>query len=182
MTCREKLKINHPDAISKNAPGGCVGCPYDYGYAGKPYYCTPPVTCEECWDREVEERESEMKKEFTKADLQTGMVVKLRNNEYCFVIKRGEELRIFTENEFLDGKNILDNLKSNMFEGKTRYSLDIMQVFAPAMLEKVTGISCLNEEKGELLWERREKMTLEEIEKELGYKIEIVAPPVGKDS
>ena len=70
MTCREKLKINHPSAISENAPGGCVGCPYDYGYAGKPYYCTPPVTCEKCWDREVEEvKEEKEKKKMTVEEL-----------------------------------------------------------------------------------------------------------------
>ena len=130
---------------------------------------------EEYMDKENERTPvEETEKEFTKSDLEDSMVVSLRNGECCLVVKRGEELRMFTEWRFLDGKDILDNLKSRLFEGKTRHELDIMQVFAPAPLEKVTNILDLIEEKGELIWERREEMTLEEVEKELGYKIKIV--------
>lgn len=32
MTYREKLKLEHPDAVSPAAMGGCIGCPKHYGY------------------------------------------------------------------------------------------------------------------------------------------------------
>ena len=115
-----------------------------------------------------------MAKEFIMADLETGMVVQLRNGKSLLVIKRENELRMFDEVQFLDGSDLTDNLKSRLLLAETRHSLDIMKVFAPAPLEKVANVLNLIEMKGEMLWERREKMTLEEIEQELGYKIEIV--------
>ena len=54
MTCREKLEIEYPESASKKLADGC---PDDYGYAEKPYYCDMPMMCEECWDREVEEKD-----------------------------------------------------------------------------------------------------------------------------
>lgn len=126
--------------------------------------------------------DEEMKKEFTKADLQDGMVVTLRDGKKLLVVKRGQMLRMLTEVQFLDGKAILDNLKSSNVKGKTRNSLDIVRVFAPTELENATCIGELIHNHGELLWERIEEMTFEEVEKELGYKIKIVAPPVGQDS
>lgn len=124
--------------------------------------------------------DEEMKKEFTKADLKTGMIVKLRNGKSLLVIKRENQLRMFDECQYLDGSDLTDNLKSRLLLAETRHELDIVQVFAPAPLEKVSNVVDLIEEKGELIWERREEMTLEEIEKELGYKIKIVAPPTEK--
>lgn len=54
MTCREKLKIEHPEKIIFE--GFCIGCPHDYNYVGKPYYCNGgDENCTKCWDREVEE-------------------------------------------------------------------------------------------------------------------------------
>jgi hypothetical protein len=51
MTCREKLKIEHPERVNnEDFRGGCWGCPHDYGYL-------PVVDCDlnctECWDREI---------------------------------------------------------------------------------------------------------------------------------
>ena len=65
MTFREKLQIDHPDAISTLYMGGCRGCPYDYNY------CAPDCIangsggateriCAACWDREIpEEKQAE---------------------------------------------------------------------------------------------------------------------------
>ena len=60
MTCREKLKQEHPSKIDpKNAWGGCEGCPSDYNYLVNPDFCTddsisdPDVRCAKCWDREI---------------------------------------------------------------------------------------------------------------------------------
>ena len=56
MTCREKLKLEHPDAIDTAFLGGCRGCPSRYGYLDKPYYCrSKHKICTKCWDREIPE-------------------------------------------------------------------------------------------------------------------------------
>lgn len=57
MTCREKLKIEHPELVDDDRCGGCYGCPDHYGYAEKPdnSICDPSEEeCRACWDREVE--------------------------------------------------------------------------------------------------------------------------------
>lgn len=54
MTCREKLKEEHPDKINYACHAGCNGCPHKYGYAKKPDDCNL-LSCKDCWDREVEE-------------------------------------------------------------------------------------------------------------------------------
>ena len=55
MTCREKLKMENPGGLDSECLGGCVGCPYAYGYAKKPKWCKPTEeNCMKCWDREVE--------------------------------------------------------------------------------------------------------------------------------
>lgn len=57
MTCREKLKIQHPDLVNGIFIGGCRGCPNQYGYLDKPHYCSggmPESNCNRCWDRDTE--------------------------------------------------------------------------------------------------------------------------------
>lgn len=57
MTCREKLKIEHPNCISITHLGGCIGCPSCYGYLENPKYCNNGDDyCEECWNREIPEQ------------------------------------------------------------------------------------------------------------------------------
>ena len=58
MTCREKLKLEHPDKIDKSCMGGCYGCPHHYDYLPKPANCgaSNPEEfpyCAKCWDREI---------------------------------------------------------------------------------------------------------------------------------
>ena len=36
MTCREKLKKEHPDKVDDKYTGGCEGCPDTYGYLEPP--------------------------------------------------------------------------------------------------------------------------------------------------
>ena len=60
MTCREKLKIEHPELINSYYSGGCANCPSSYGYLDKPPYChgeieIDPHICDACWDREIPE-------------------------------------------------------------------------------------------------------------------------------
>ena len=64
MTCREKLKIEHPESISACSTGGCMGCPDAYGYLNrKDTQCPKMRLCDDdrctiCWDTEIpEERE-----------------------------------------------------------------------------------------------------------------------------
>lgn len=54
MTCREKLKLEHPDMVDENYGGGCHGCPDTHGYAPEPEWCAVnEKICRRCWDREV---------------------------------------------------------------------------------------------------------------------------------
>lgn len=56
MTCREKLKREHPDKIDPNTIAGCVGCPDDYDYIDPPGFCACNENdCNRCWDREIPE-------------------------------------------------------------------------------------------------------------------------------
>jgi len=66
MTCREKLAIENPEKLNRKLLGGCFGCPHTYGYAKKPEWCeSVNSSCWECWDREVEEVETDVE---TKVD------------------------------------------------------------------------------------------------------------------
>lgn len=57
MTCREKLKIEHPDCVNSDYIGGCIGCPSNYGYLRRQKeYCRNNL-CNKCWDREIPEQD-----------------------------------------------------------------------------------------------------------------------------
>ena len=63
MTAREKLAIEHPEKLDNLEPGGCMGCPEDYGYLPDADFCTNSYDrygdvferCKKCWDREIPE-------------------------------------------------------------------------------------------------------------------------------
>jgi len=62
MTCREKLKIEHPEYVNESFVGGCKGCPSAHGYLDDPECCKPNHVasvkkCAACWDREIPETE-----------------------------------------------------------------------------------------------------------------------------
>lgn len=40
MTAREKLTVEHPEKLDDLEPGGCMGCPEDYGYLPDADFCT----------------------------------------------------------------------------------------------------------------------------------------------
>ena len=67
MTCREKLAIEHPEELDNGRLGGCKGCPHTFGYAKEPEWCDDnnftDEKCRRCWDREVEEVETDVKTE-----------------------------------------------------------------------------------------------------------------------
>lgn len=73
MTCRERLKMEHPECVVNECDppndasyldyvGGCLGCPADYGYLESPEWCSL-FDCERCWGREIPDdfSESELK-------------------------------------------------------------------------------------------------------------------------
>lgn len=70
MTCREKLKQEHPEKIDSECFGGCTGCPRDYDYMNDPDYCKwdtgegPELDkiCRKCWDREIPETNNDIQK------------------------------------------------------------------------------------------------------------------------
>lgn len=57
MTCREKLAMEHPEAIDWRCAGGSEYCPHNFGYASKPKWCKlDREKCKTCWDREVDRK------------------------------------------------------------------------------------------------------------------------------
>ena len=61
MTCREKLKMEHPELVSDEFLIECIGCPSDYDYLDTHDffdYCSKH-SCEQCWDTEIDELHTE---------------------------------------------------------------------------------------------------------------------------
>ena len=62
MTCREKLKLEHPECVGVIFDGSCKGCPADYGYL--PHmrpgceFDSAEDLCTKCWDREIPDNEN----------------------------------------------------------------------------------------------------------------------------
>ena len=122
-----------------------------------------------------------MNKNFTKADLKVGYVVKLRDGSLGMIMISGVYdnkdpglIMIKTSGCWADiARDIDDNLcycyKYN------RRDCDIVEVYGYS-----TYAYCalkVSTDNRELLWKREEakKMTVAEIEKALGYKVEVVA-------
>lgn len=54
MTCKQLLKMEHPEYVNDFFTGGCCGCPMQYKYANLPGWCEKydmPKSCARCWDR-----------------------------------------------------------------------------------------------------------------------------------
>lgn len=59
MTCKDVLRLIHPEKIGPGYFGGCDGCPHDYDLLCKPDYCAAsPENCNKCWNREISEEQS----------------------------------------------------------------------------------------------------------------------------
>lgn len=70
MTCREKLKIEHPEHVKSWFVGGCKNCPSTYGYLDVPDFCNnsnigTSYKCTRCWGREIPETEASVEHELT---------------------------------------------------------------------------------------------------------------------
>lgn len=139
-------------------------------------------------------------KQFTRDDIKAGYVVKLRNGELRMVVPIGSQDALIVTNgrsekskcswRYLSNWN--DDLTASMYhfaqyihtissfeelKNDTK-RFDIMKVFGYVRgTENYHEAGLLWEKNRPLLWERKEskKMTVAEIEKELGYSVEIVA-------
>lgn len=101
-------------------------------------------------------------------DLRSGMVVKLRDGRLGLVVEHDGTIRIALHGGYLDMGDYYNNLIA--FGGLRDF--DIMAV------GKTVAGNLLNMDESyvTIIWTRKEakKMTISEIEKELGYKIEVV--------
>lgn len=75
MTYRERVAIEHPEAVKPIVPGGVIGCPYNYGYetwqAAKTTCRLGSVVgaCTVCWGRQAPPRKVKpRRKEHEKAN------------------------------------------------------------------------------------------------------------------
>jgi hypothetical protein len=124
------------------------------------------------------EKEKEtMNKNFTKADLKVGYVVKTRSGTLYMVMPEKDDNLILVR-EGRHGEPVNNYLPDLMHNLSSRFdciqTLDIMEVYGrPALKYHALDIST---ERRPLLWKREEpkEMTLEEVEKALGYPVKIV--------
>lgn len=75
MTYRERVAIEHPEAIKPIVPGGVIGCPHNYGYETKQTALTAcrfgevGGACAACWGRQAPPRKVKpRRKEHEKAN------------------------------------------------------------------------------------------------------------------
>lgn len=95
MTCREKLAMEHPGGLDNECLGGCNGCPHTYGYAQEPEWCKmTEEICRKCWDREVEEVETQ-----ADAEVKTEVETEVENG-----IKSSGDMTVFASGAVRDKK------------------------------------------------------------------------------
>lgn len=118
-------------------------------------------------------------KKFTKDDLKVGYVVKMRDGSLNMVMPNNNDELITVDASggwmYLKRYNdCLFNSCNDLLVSNTS-NFDIMEVYGRAKPNNETLKLDISDR--DLLWKREEakKMTVEEIEKELGYKIEIVS-------
>ena len=117
MTCLEKLRTEHPEKLCSALYGGASGCPYDYGYLGRPSYCSregDPNKCAKCWNREMPESpkilDSGNRREF-----ETGAVRDIQEGKgRCDLLPLDVVAGIY-------GRSILDYIAAFMDSGETRH-------------------------------------------------------------
>ena len=108
-------------------------------------------------------------KTFTKDDLKDGMVVELKNGYRGIIIHN----LIIGEDFYIQLSNYNDRLIAN-YNNPIVNGLNIIKVYNALSYKGFKNY--IKDENLTLIWEREEpvKMTKEEIEEELGYKIEII--------
>ena len=108
MTAREKLAIEHPEKLDDLEPGGCLGCPEDYGYLPNADFCMSGYDqygdrferCKKCWDREIpEELKEEKEKSMFKRSCEEIMCTTCMHQDVCSL-----------KGKFLDAQKAVDGL------------------------------------------------------------------------
>lgn len=152
MTFKEKLQIDYPELVDEE--GYCEDCPEDYGYEENSVCNNYLNACRECWDREIPGTED---KEMTRDDLRGGMICESREgNQYIWLDGKLNLIFIYYSEETGADLRNEDGIKEH----------DIVRVYAKG-----------GSDRKYLIWERKEPkvMTLEDIERELGYPVKIVS-------
>ena len=107
MTAREKLAIEYPEQLDDVEPGGCIGCPNDYGYLPVFEFCTNNddrhgdlfERCKKCWDREIPEETKEEKENCMSECCKETMCTTCIHQDICSV-----------KEKFLDAQKAVDGL------------------------------------------------------------------------
>ena len=107
MTAREKLAMEHPEKLDDVEPGGCLGCPEDYGYLPNADFCKSGddqygglfERCKKCWDREIPEETKEEKENCMSECYKETMCTTCIHQDICSV-----------KEKFLDAQKAVDGL------------------------------------------------------------------------
>ena len=107
MTAREKLTVEHPEKLDDLEPGGCMGCPEDYGYLEDADFCTNNYDrygdlferCKKCWDREIPEEMKEEKENYMSECCKETMCTTCIHQDVCSL-----------KGKFLDAQKAVDGL------------------------------------------------------------------------
>ena len=107
MTAREKLAMEHPEQLDDVEPGGCLGCPEDYGYLPNADFCKSGddrygdlfERCKKCWDREIPEETKEEKENCMSECCKETMCTTCIHQDVCSL-----------KGKFLDAQKAVDGL------------------------------------------------------------------------
>ena len=107
MTAREKLAIEYPEQLDDVEPGGCIGCPNDYGYLPDFEFCKNNddrygdlfERCKKCWDREISEEMKDEKENRMSECCKETMCTTCIHQDICSV-----------KEKFLDAQKAVDGL------------------------------------------------------------------------
>lgn len=115
-----------------------------------------------------------MAKKFTINDIKSGYVVKLRNGKLMMALRAGDFEKILCGDK---GDWIYMSRYSSSFNHPVLKHHDIVEVYGLVEEGHYEDAGFLDTDHRPLLWKRSEpvKMTVEEINKKLGYEVEIVA-------
>lgn len=135
MTCRERLAIEHPDRISDDHWGGCLGCPSEFGYLPDPKECPKEhmvddfdKTCRECWDREIpEKKESQDSKIDIQALIDDAMQKRDRSVAICIHPENGISVHVYPWPDFEDLWKLYKDGKITTNEFRLKMNLPILK-------------------------------------------------------